>query len=1039
MSALVGLLLLLAAPDDAADLKAVVEKFFAAAMAKDASAAGPLWSPKAPQRAVILECVADHPDDLADGGAGPFTIQGDEAVATVRFKGRLTSVDGVYADEKTMRWRVSFRREGGSWMWWDFQPAGAALATEVVALEEKKDRDALIRARKEEIGLRMISVLTTAMGELATTGEIEAGWHVAAAALEAAELADRDDLRASVFLAWGVGLATQSKPGEAIPMLKKSVACAEKVQDWEAASLAHTWLGFSLMDSNALGEAPRELDVARDQAVKSGDAETLFMAQNFTGMLQARRGSPLEALQWHDRAAATAEKAERPDLLIQALHEIGRVRWDAGDYGGALAATMRGLALADKPDDVPVRAKLLNTMGLIYLSTGQYAKSRERLEQALELWSTLRLPRMAGVMMSNLGELHRLEKNYPEAVARMKEAIRVLEEAGDRPMAAAGHNNLGLIYRFQGDPDAALAEYRACADTAKDVRMDNLRVAALVNIADIQLLKGFPGFALKTSEEALTVAEQQKSPSLLFMAQLAVGQSCLRRKGKGDLDRAVEALRRAAAALEGSRSGLRDPALQQSFLSQHAPLYGLLADVLHVQKRDPEAFAVSEEAKARTLMDLLQSGSVRIVKAMTAEERGEEERRDAELRALLRQLEGTRLTDERTAIEERIGRSREALEEYRRGVFARHPELEGLRGRFTPASLEELHRKLLSGTPKTGVISYLQGPTGLFAFVLTPGRETASLSLHEIPGKIEELREKADALWAACSAAGGEYRAPARALYDLLIAPAEPALALADVKHLVLIPDGFLHSLPFQALLDSSGRHVLERWSVSVAPSATALLRMGEVADRRRTEGGKGLEPFLSVGAPEMPPGFSPLDHAKVEAETLAKRFQVEALTGRDATETRVKAEMTRARRIHIATHGKVDEASPLYSFVVLARDDANDGLLQARELVDLDLQADLVVLSACETALGKQVRGEGVVGLTWALFAAGAPATLLSQWQVADESTGALMAGFYEALAPGLPFSEALQRSQLRLLREPKRSHPYYWAPFILVGAGRG
>jgi CHAT domain-containing protein len=173
-----------------------------------------------------------------------------------------------------------------------------------------------------------------------------------------------------------------------------------------------------------------------------------------------------------------------------------------------------------------------------------------------------------------------------------------------------------------------------------------------------------------------------------------------------------------------------------------------------------------------------------------------------------------------------------------------------------------------------------------------------------------------------------------------------------------------------------------------------------------------------------------------------ARRSKV--YVGAAAREDRLKAEAGQARILHFATHGVLNNAAPLYSYLALAQGDKNeDGLLEAWELMQLDLKADLAVLSACETARGRTSAGEGVIGLTWALFVAGTPATVVSQWEVESASTRDLMLGFHRRLqapraAGKLTKAESLRRAALRLMKNPETNHPFYWAGFVLVGDGR-
>jgi CHAT domain-containing protein len=178
-----------------------------------------------------------------------------------------------------------------------------------------------------------------------------------------------------------------------------------------------------------------------------------------------------------------------------------------------------------------------------------------------------------------------------------------------------------------------------------------------------------------------------------------------------------------------------------------------------------------------------------------------------------------------------------------------------------------------------------------------------------------------------------------------------------------------------------------------------------------------------------------------VEADALKAGFPDAALyTGARAQEATAKEESGKFRQLHFATHGLLNDHAPLMSSVVLAQppSGSEDGFLTAREIFELKLSAELVVLSACHTAGGEKRAGEGVVGLTWALFVAGAATQVLSQWAVADASTAVLMRAFYGKLTAGEGKGAALRDAALGLQEDEKHGHPYYWAPFILVGDWR-
>jgi CHAT domain-containing protein len=319
------------------------------------------------------------------------------------------------------------------------------------------------------------------------------------------------------------------------------------------------------------------------------------------------------------------------------------------------------------------------------------------------------------------------------------------------------------------------------------------------------------------------------------------------------------------------------------------------------------------------------------------------------------------------------------------------------------------------------------------------------------------------------------YTQTARQLYDRLLAPA--AEVLAQKRRLVITPDGGLYYLPFECLVskepDRSDRadyrmlsYVLHQWEISYAPSASVLAHLGQRRSQDQDRAGAASETaFLAFADPVYEfktQGASPqtpdllrslfegdgrwvlprLTDSRREVSEIARRYQPHELAvylGPQAKEENVKdnEHLSRARRLHFATHGVMSERLPQYSGLVLTLDEnpQEDGLLQVYEIFNLKLNAELVVLSACKTGLGKEVRGEGMIGLTRAFLYAGAPSLVVSLWSVADRSTASLMVKFYEQMDRAAGKAEGLRRAKLALMQTHRYAHPYYWAPFILVG----
>ena len=383
------------------------------------------------------------------------------------------------------------------------------------------------------------------------------------------------------------------------------------------------------------------------------------------------------------------------------------------------------------------------------------------------------------------------------------------------------------------------------------------------------------------------------------------------------------------------------------------------------------------------------------------------------------------------------------------------------RGESAPITLSAA--AALLPNDQTALLEFAVGEEQSILFAATSRNGKPELTAFRLSFKRKDLTAKTEQLRKYLAEKDLRYSQPARELYDLLLKPA--AAQLQGKTRLIIVPDGPLWELPFQALMPAPNRFLVEEKTISTAPSLTFLREMMRAREKR----GKATTPVnvLAIGNPAlggaevlakraelMGDKLEPLPFAEQQAVQLGQLYKANAkvLTGAAATEAQVKAEMGKYRILHLATHGVLDDRNPMYSHLALAqtgndeKEDGpkEDGLLEARELLEMNLQADLAVLSACETGRGKIGAGEGMIGLTWALFVAGVPTTVVSQWKVADQSTAELMVAFHRNLqartAKGVPLygkAEALRRAGLSLLRQPNYRHPFHWAGFVLVGDG--
>jgi CHAT domain-containing protein len=408
-------------------------------------------------------------------------------------------------------------------------------------------------------------------------------------------------------------------------------------------------------------------------------------------------------------------------------------------------------------------------------------------------------------------------------------------------------------------------------------------------------------------------------------------------------------------------------------------------------------------------------------------------------------------------LESQLQKARLDFEAFQINLYASHPELKPQRGETPVINSEGI--AALAPDAKSALLEYVvtDDHTYLFTITKATGKGESEVRSYTLPIKRAEMAKRIESFRRQLAGRDLSFRSEARQLYQLLLKPAEAQLR--DKTNLIIGPDDKLWDLPFQALLTGANRYLIEGAAIAYTPSLTALR---EMTKRRKNRGANSAPAtLLAMGNPMLgketieratltlrDEKLDPLPEAEQEVKALSKlygRSRSKIYIGASASENRAKSESGQARILHFATHGIINNASPMYSHLVLARGDTNeDGLLEAWELMRLDLNADLAVLSACETARGRASAGEGMIGLSWAMFVAGAPATVVSQWKVESASTRDLMLSFHRQMraSPVATKSkstkaEALRQAALRLMKNPQTSHPFYWAGFVLVGDG--
>ena len=479
----------------------------------------------------------------------------------------------------------------------------------------------------------------------------------------------------------------------------------------------------------------------------------------------------------------------------------------------------------------------------------------------------------------------------------------------------------------------------------------------------------------------------------------------------GEMEQAIARLKEAVIMVEQHRSSIQGEAGRIGFVGNKQAVYQDLVAVLVDTGRPGEAFEYAERGKSRALVDLL-AGKKTFATG-----------NELDLEPLLADWKAAELDDATAGIRISTPSHRRAAQDraltIRKKITATAPQVAALVTVSTP-TLSEIRRQLPGNET---LVEYFGSSDNLFVFVVDSktvhARKLASTDLHK---NVKRFRE------AVQNPKSSHYRSIGRQLYDQLL---EPVSHWITSQRITIVPHGVLHYVPFAALGKKDGSLLIDHHTLRILPSASVLAFL---SSPRKPHGKK---PLLALGNPDLDMPKMDLPYAQQEVQAITADWNnSRPLTRKAASETVVKRSGSAFEFLHFACHGTFDPQQPLASGLLLAADSENDGMFTVGEIYETRLDADLVTLSACETALGKIAGGDDVVGFTRGFLFAGVNSIVSSLWKVDDRATSVLMQAFYAALKE-TDKRQALRTAQLKV-KQTYNPHPYYWAAFQITGSGK-
>ncbi len=822
------------------------------------------------------------------------------------------------------------------------------------------------------------------------------------------------------------------------------------------------------------------------EATKSGNKALIADVRSSLGGVYLWQGQMQQALKELDDSQRIYDELGNQHQVFLTLNKIGLIYYWNADFRSAAKKLIEGLKQARDAQDVEATAIISASLATNAQSQGNEEDVSKYLLDSLRAFTEIQdKGGMATAQIDLLASYFRQRKfdRAQQILNENKDALTALDGIGQIKL----HMYSGMTSLAIGNFDIALQKFQECRELAAKQNSDLLVALSQTMVGLIYYLQEKPLKALKEVEEAAPSLAKSNNQSLYgqFRGLAGLVYQALGRDGE-----AQRAFEDAIRATEEGRANVAGLEVEQTlFFAQRIDPYHGMIQLLVKHNNVGEALAYGDRSKARVLLDMIQEHSaIDVTAAMNQQEQKQKINLELQLAALNARLfqEAQRGASNSSALSEKLQETRKELREFLSDFYVTHPELWRRLGGVRPFTTED--EASLLPDAKSALLEYVVTDDEIFLFVVTRTEEAGTAQLgnttcnvyrialpDDLAKTIDDFREMIAP--APPKQRSNAFKQPASNLYNLLVKPAERQLQ--GRTSLIIVPDGELWKLPFQALRTPAQHYLLEDCAISYAPSLAALTAMRAIRDQRSTERHDDTRSLLfALGDPNFGEALSPtanqsrtvlarLPESAEEVNELGRLYGPDRSTvfvDSDSTEKRFRREASNFRILHLATHSLLDDSHPMYSQIVLALPGRqppidshtsspyissatleDDGLLEGREVMNLKLNADLVVLSACETASGGLRDGEGMIGLTWAFFAAGVPTTVASQWRVNSKSTTELMIGFHTGLKPGmlangsdLGTAAALRQATLKIMQQDRYNHPYFWAGFIVVGDGR-
>ena len=734
------------------------------------------------------------------------------------------------------------------------------------------------------------------------------------------------------------------------------------------------------------------------------------------GLVAEKEGDFKQALEFYGRAQTLAEEADLRSGLAKAFLYQANSHWFQGNYQQAFRFQRQALEIARKLEDKLQQAFILNTLGLIHWTLNDPKRALENLGQSLKLAEASHSLLDIATAYNNIGLVHRKEKRYLESIEFFKKALKRDEQLKSKWGQGYTHRNMGMSFLRMGQLETAEVHLKKAVELSREIGNRTNLVKAMLELGNLALEHKQWEPAVSLFRETVELSERINVKEVSWRALRGEGFALIQ---LGKNEPAVEAYKKAVAVVDALRAAIKVEEFQNGFLTDKQDVYKELVLLLLNMGKVEESFQFTERAKSRSFIDLLGNQKISLKNDVSQSLYEALNRQKQAIRKIEESLAASRIAsreEEARKLAEGLVNARNQYQDLLISAKEQSPEISSF------ITVEAISLTALQSLLEDSValVEYLVTENELVAWVVTKEKidvVRVPLAEKELNILIADYRERMQKL--------APIEEQAERLYSLLIKPVESFIA--GNRFLGIVPHGHLHYISFSSLRDGQN-YLVEKHPLFYSPSASVM----QFTFKEKAKRDRDIR-VLALGNPDLGDFNYDLPLAEMEANAIKWDFpKVDIFTRENATESWLKEHISEYQIIHIASHGEFDPVNPLFSSLKLTRSKTADGNFEVNEVFGLEINADIVTLSACQTGLGDIVGGDELVGLNRAFIYAGTKSILSSLWRVSDISTAVLIKHFYRNYGHENK-AESLRKAQLLVKR--LYPHPSYWAGFNLAG----